>query len=165
MSRRRRPIGLRLIIAYKVAKAPVMLALAVWLSVAPTSALYIAQRLVFELSEGSATLARLAHWMSRYLTRHWATDVAVLAWIDGLSTAVEGALLWRGSAWGEWIVVVGLVILMPFEGLGIARHPSLTRLLVLFTNAVIVAYLIYGRIGARGLHSQESLRHEEPPVE
>ena len=165
MSRERRRVGLRLIIAYKATKAPLMLALAVWLSVAPTSALYIAQRLVFELAEGGATLGRLAHWMSRYLTRHWAIDIAVLAWIDGLSTAVEGALLWRGSAWGEWIVVVGLVILMPFEGLGIVHRPSLARLLVLFTNAVIVAYLVYGRVGSGSLRSQESTRHEEPRVE
>ena len=153
----RRPLGLRLIIAYKLLKAPLMLALALWLCVAPSAAIHLAKLVTSELSEVSATLGHLAHGISRYLTRHWATQIAILAWMDGLSTALEGILLWRGSAWGEWIVVVGLALLMPFELSRVVRHPSLLRVLVLTINAALFAYLIHARLARRGNGSPEQV--------
>ncbi len=156
MSPERRPLGLRLIIAYKFVKAPIMLALALWLSIYPTSAIHVGKRLVHDLSEGGITLGRLARWMNHYLTLHWATDVAIVAWIDGIVTAIEGALLWRGSAWGEWIVVVAIAVLLPFEALAILHPPSPLRFMVLLVNAGIVAYLIYRRIEDRRRRHQVS---------
>jgi uncharacterized membrane protein (DUF2068 family) len=72
-----------------------------------------------------------------------------LAWLDGVSTAVEGFLLLQGRPWGEWVVVAALAVLIPFEALALARHPSGFKLLVLSVNALIVAYLVFLRLGAR----------------
>jgi uncharacterized membrane protein (DUF2068 family) len=70
----------------------------------------------------------------------------VLAWLDGTVTLLEGILLLWGKAWGEWLVVGGLALLLPVEALGMIRRPSVVRAVVLAVNALVVAYLARRRM-------------------
>jgi uncharacterized membrane protein (DUF2068 family) len=118
----------------------------------------LATRIVFEISEGGTTLSRFAHWLTPHVTTRSATHAAIVAWVDGLTTALEGLLLYQGNPWGEWIVVATLGALVPFEALSLERHPSVMRLTVLILNALIVAYLIFDRARARRLHGVDHRR-------
>jgi hypothetical protein len=141
-----RPLGTRIILSYKLIKAPLILIGALWLSLAPHSAVHFAERIVREVSEGGATLGRLARWLEPHLSGKFALRAAAVAWIDGISTLAEGLLLLQGSVWGEWIVVAMLGALVPAEAFSLARHPSLLRLAVLSINALIVLYLVFDRL-------------------
>lgn len=143
---RRTTAGIRIITIYKLAKAPIVICLALWLSVAPSSAFSAGEDIAREISEGGATLARVAHWLERHLTAKFAVDAALIAWVDGVTTAIEGLLLLQGSAWAEWVVVVALGILVPFEAVSLEQHPGAVRLGVLVVNALIVAYLALDRL-------------------
>jgi uncharacterized membrane protein (DUF2068 family) len=144
-----RPRALKAIIAYKFVKAPIMLALALLLTVAPAKTTYLAKEAAITLQETGALGWRLAHWLEPHLNRSVERKAAVLAWLDGASTLVEGLLLLSGSAWGEWIVVAGLAALLPIEALGFARHPHAGHALVLLINAAVVAYLARRRLKLR----------------
>lgn len=143
-----RPAGLRLIIAYKVVKAPLALLLALYLTLKTPSALHVSRVLAHELSEGGALLGRVALWLERYVTPRALSRVAAVAWLDGAFTALEAFLLWRGHALGEWVVVLGLAVLLPFEAVAAAHHPSAARIVVLLLNAGIVLYLAARRWAA-----------------
>ena len=140
-----RPLGLRIIIGYKLSKAPLMLALALWLTVAPRSAIYVADVIV-RISERGVTLSRLGSWIQEHLTRALAMDAAIIALVDGAWTAAEGFLLLQGRAWGEWVVVAGLAALVPVEAVSLGRNPSLFKLVIIAVNSAIVAYLVFRRL-------------------
>jgi len=150
--------GLKLIIVYKAIKAPLVLALAVVLTLNPVGTLHTLEHAVHELSEGGALLGRLARFIDAHLTRRALGHGALLAWLDGLTTSLEAFLLWRGKAWGEWLVVVGLGALVPFELEAIVRHPSFARCFAAALNAVVVAYLIRLRLAERRSGAIESSR-------
>lgn len=153
---RQRARGMKLIILYKAVKAPLVLALAVVLTLNPEGALRTLEHLVRDLSEGGALLGRLAHFIDAHLTRRALGRGALLAWLDGLTTSLEAFLLWRGQAWGEWIVVAGLATLVPFELEALTRHPTFTRLLAVVLNVGVVAYLVRLRLAERRSASTES---------
>ena len=71
---------------------------------------------------------------------------AVLAWVDSVSSAVEAFLLLSGKTWAQWIVIVGLAGLLPFEIASILHHPRIGKFAVLAANLAIVAYLARGQI-------------------
>jgi uncharacterized membrane protein (DUF2068 family) len=141
-----RPLGLKLILAYKLVKAPLVLGLAVFLTANPRGALHVAAIIARDLSEGGALLGRLARWLELHVTSRALGHAAMVAWLDGLLTALEGLLLWRGHALGEWIVVFALGALVPFELFSLERHPSWLKLGALTINALIVAYLVRLRL-------------------
>ena len=145
MARDERPAGLKLIVAYKFVKAPIMLALALALTFAPVRSVAFARHASFELSETGALGWRLSRWIEPHLTTRVEHRAAALAWLDGASTIAEGFLLLSGTAWGEWIVVAGLALLLPFEGVALARRLRVGRALVLLINAAVVAYLARDR--------------------
>jgi uncharacterized membrane protein (DUF2068 family) len=145
----RRARGLALIVGYKAVKAPLMLALAVVLTLNPEGTLHALERAARELNEGGALLGKLAHFIDAHLTRRAIGRGAVLAWLDGLTTSLEAFLLWRGKAWGEWLVVVGLAALVPFELDAVIRHPTALRSGAAVLNALVVAYLVRLRLTAR----------------
>jgi uncharacterized membrane protein (DUF2068 family) len=130
-------------------KAPVALLLAAYLAFEPSFALHETLRLSHDLSEGGALLKQLAAWIDRTATAHALSRAALLAALDGLTTALEAFLLWRGKPWGEWLVVLGLALLLPLEARALLRHSSVLRALVLTLNLAIVAYLTRRRILAR----------------
>jgi uncharacterized membrane protein (DUF2068 family) len=137
----RRKVGFRLIIGYKFVKAVVMFGVALWLTTAPGAAFRTLNLLARELAEGSAAFARAGHWLQAHLSSSIMVRGALLAWLDSLSSAAEAFLLLSGKSWAEWIVIVGLALLLPFEMLSIEHRPSLVKFLVLGANALIVAYL------------------------
>ncbi len=140
----RRPLGLRLIIAYKLLKVPAMVGLALALTLAPVRVHSLVADFAEELAGGGALVRRIGEWIHGHVlpalvAAKW------IAWLDALATLVEVVLLLMGKAWGEWIVVAGLGALIPAE-LWSMRKPSVIKLMVLAGNAVIVAYLARRRL-------------------
>jgi uncharacterized membrane protein (DUF2068 family) len=148
---REQPRGLKLIIAYKCVKAPLVLALAVFLTLDARGALRAVEHVMHDLSEGGALLGRVARWIEAHLTGRTLARGALLAWLDGLTTSLEAFLLYSGHAWAEWVVVVGLGALIPFELFALEKHPTWARLGALAVNAVIVVYLVRLRLRTRSL--------------
>lgn len=141
-----RPLGLRLIVGYKSLKAIVMFGLATWWSVAPASALRLAEAAATELSAHGATFVRLREWVEQHLSRRVVTGGAILAWADGVATVAEVVLLLLGKPWGEWLVALGIASLLPVELVSMGRRPGYGKLVVLIVNAAIVVYLFRRRI-------------------
>lgn len=142
----RQRLGFKLIIAYKFCKAALMFGVALWLTIAPGAAYRTLEVVARELAEGGAVFSRVGHWIQDHLTNSIVIRGAVLAWLDGVSSALEGFLLWSGKAWAEWIVILGLACLLPFEVASIEHRPSLIKFVVLGVNALIVAYLARARL-------------------
>ena len=141
-----RPAALKAIIAYKFVKAPLMIALALALTFAADQMVGLARHLTAELSESGSVGWRISRWLLPHLDRGTEWKAALVAWLDGISTAVEGLLLLWGNPLGEWIVVAGLAALVPFEAMSLVRHPGLVRALLLLVNAAVVAYLAWRRL-------------------
>ncbi len=125
-----------------------MLAVAAALTFAPVRSDHFLRHLAAELSEWGVVGWRLAQWLGPRLTRGIEIKAALLAWLDGTTTLIEGILLFSGKAWGEWLVVAGLALLIPIEAVECARRPSLARAAVLAVNALAVAYLARRRLRA-----------------
>ena len=60
-----------------------------------------------------------------------------------MSSTLEPVLLLSGKTWAQWVVIVGLACLIPFEILAIEHRPGIGKFLVLGANAAIVAYLAW----------------------
>ena len=142
----RRPVGIRLIVAYKFVKAPVMLAIAVALTFWPEHSFSLVHHAVFQLSEWGAFFARVSRWLGVHLSHGIVGKAAVLTWLDAVSTFAEGILLLLGHAWGEWLVLAGLSSLLPFEAMSLLHHQRLGRAAVLLINLLVVVYLAWRRI-------------------
>ncbi|MDY7233059.1 DUF2127 domain-containing protein [Hyalangium rubrum] len=143
-----RPFGLKLIIGYKFTKATLMLGLALFLTVAPESAGALAKHLATELSSGGTFMRRIGAWLGAHSLGTLVAEARLAAWLDGLTTALEGGLIYRGKAWGEWVVIALLSVLIPAELVSMARRPSEAKVLVLVLNAAVVAYLVWLRLRA-----------------
>jgi uncharacterized membrane protein (DUF2068 family) len=112
------------------------------------------------LSDASLT-AKLVSWASARptgLEHRMVTQL--LAWFSGLSTsrihalrivtlsyaavfAVEGVGLWMEQRWAEWLTTVVTASLIPFELWELFYRPNLGKVLVVFANTAIVAYLAW----------------------
>jgi uncharacterized membrane protein (DUF2068 family) len=138
--------GLGWIIAYKFTLAPITLGLALWLTLSPTHAYESLTRLAHELAEAGPIWSRASRWMNAQLSIHIVNEAAVFAWLGGLSTAIEGVLLLKGGVWGEWLVALGLAVLLPFELTSLVRHPTAVKAVLLSLNTIIVMYLVYRRL-------------------
>ena len=141
-----RPLALRLIIAYKFVKTPVMLALALWLTFAPNTVYRSLVSLTRELAEGGVVWVRVGAWIQSHLTGRTIARGAILAWLDTAVTALEGLLLLSGRSWGEWIVVLGLAALIPIEAFSLEHRPGIGKAMILVINAGIVIYLVVRRV-------------------
>ena len=125
-----------------------MLALAIWLTVAPHEVYRLASRIAHDLAEASYLWFRLGRWLQQHLSMRVLRWGAVLAWLDAATTALEGILLLIGKAWGEWLVSIGLALLLVPEVLSLERRPSWGRFFVLLVNASVVLYLFARRLRA-----------------
>ncbi len=146
MSEARRPLGLKAILAYKFAMAPVMLGLGLVLVLAPAHSLELAHRIAGQISELGSLGWRAARALEPWLTPRAEHGAAVVAGLDGLLSLAEGLLLLSGRTWGEWIVIAGVGALLPIEAVSLARHPRIGRAAVLLVNAAVVAYLVRRRL-------------------
>jgi hypothetical protein len=142
----RQSAGFKLIIGYKFVKAAVMFGVALWLTTAPGSAFRMLNLVARDLAEGGAAFARLGHWLQIHLSSNVVVRGAQLAWLDSVSSAVEGFLLLSGKTWAQWVVIVGLACLIPFEILSIEHRPGIAKFVVLGVNAAIVAYLAWVQV-------------------
>ena len=137
--------GLKLIIAYKVAKVPVMFALSLWLTLAPSEAYHTVEHVAYELSSAGHIFARLGEWIASHLSLGTLRGAAFLAWFDTLFTAAEAVLLILRKPWGEWLVAIGLGALLPLEIVSLGHRFGIGKLVVLAINAVVVCYLVWRR--------------------
>jgi uncharacterized membrane protein (DUF2068 family) len=145
-SKRERPTALKFVIGYKLVKAIVEFALALWLTLAPHQAYSVALSIVHELVEHGALFRRLGEWFGGHLSEHLILDATVITWLDCAATALEGYLLFLGKAWSEWIVIAGLFLLIPFEVLSLLKHPSAGKVIAILINGAIVVYLVRLRL-------------------
>ena len=152
----RQRVGFRLIITYKFCKAALMLAIALWLTIAPGAAYRALEGVARELAEGGVVFARAGLWIREHLSNSMVVRGAVLAWLDCISSALEGFLLLSGRTWAEWIVIIGLACLLPFEILSLEHRPSIIKLVVLVLNALIVAYLVRTQLQKTRLKIRET---------
>ncbi|QEH36942.1 hypothetical protein OJF2_55270 [Aquisphaera giovannonii] len=145
------PVGFIVIGIYKVATAVLALSLAIGLMrLYQGDARASLERLVRgvgldpEDSIVHPLLLRLAELERRQL-------YGVLAGMAGYAAlrVVEGVAILRGRRWGEFLIVVSSVSLLPLEVWEIARHGGPIRVGALALNLAIVAYLV-GRLGREG---------------
>jgi len=139
----RREPGVVIIMAYKLVKGVLWLALAATILVSMqlglgAQLLDLAAHLRHHATAWSIELAKL---VVRAATRRglWVVVFALTA--DGATSLVEGWALWHGKWWGPWLVVVATATLLPFEVVAIASQPHVGRLTLFAVNAAIVAYL------------------------
>ena len=141
-----RPLGLRLIVGYKFAKAFGLLGLALWLTIAPGSAYRSLDSLAREFAEGGFVWAGAGRWIHAHLTGRSIAQGAILAWLDTFVTAAEGALLLSGWPWAEWIVIFWIAALIPVEIVSLVHTPGALRAIILAVNAAVVVYLVRRRL-------------------
>ena len=55
---------------------------------------------------------------------------------------VEGYGLWHGKHWAEWFAVISAGIYLPLEFQHLARHATLLNVVAIFSNIVIMLYLV-----------------------
>lgn len=140
----RGPIGLRLIAAYKLAKAAALLfAGAFVLRLDPGRAVAGATRLAarFRLDPDDrlihAAIARLSGLQPGQLA---AIGVGVILY--GLIYVLEGVGLLLGRRWAESLVVATTGFLIPAEAFEVMRHGGALRATILLANIAVVVYLV-----------------------
>lgn len=148
----RKALGMRVIIAYKLLKAPLMFTLAALLTFAPHLTQEWVRELAVSLSAGGWLLSRIGRWLAAHGV-DGLQGAKLLAWADGATTTLEAVLLIFDKPWGEWMVVMGVGAFVPLEVRSILRHPSWVKLAVLVINALIVTYLVRRRLQAARAHA------------
>ena len=121
-----------------------MLGLAIWLTFGGAGAW--ATQVARHLAEGGRLWHWLGEWLQLNLTGSVVHGAALLSWLDAAATSLEVTLLLLGHAWGEWLVVAGIGVLIPAEVVWIIRHATWGRLGVLAVNAAVLAYLLRRRL-------------------
>lgn len=141
-----RPLGMRIIIGYKLVKSLLVLGLAVWLTLSSGDAYREARHFIGILNEHPGLLHKLALWLDGHVTLSAVHAARIVAWLDCATTALEAGLLITGKVWGEWLVVAGVAALLPFEVQAVIHHPHPLRISVLFVNLLMVVYLAWRRL-------------------
>jgi uncharacterized membrane protein (DUF2068 family) len=140
-----RPVGLRLIITYKLVKAAVQAALAALLPILQRLGVtsFWALRMT-RLAEHLAhrSTAALARRIAALLTPTHLALISVALALDAALTGFEAWALHRRFRWAPWLVVVAGSTLIPFEVVELARRPRVGRAAILVVNLVIIAYLV-----------------------
>jgi uncharacterized membrane protein (DUF2068 family) len=160
----RREPALKLIIAYKLARAALSLlgALTVLVLVLTGLAVPLQRHLekVHDHAVNAITLSLTRLLVSAAGSEHMLVLAAALA-LDGGMLLVEGWALLREWRWGVWLVVGASSLLVPFEVAAFLRHPAVERAVVVLINAAIVAWLVTHalRDRRRRRSSERSLPH------
>lgn len=76
------------------------------------------------------------------LTPHQLLVIGTGAMAYGALELIEGAGLWRGTRWAEYLTVIATAIFVPFEIWELTHRPSLLKAGGLVINLAVVAYLI-----------------------
>jgi uncharacterized membrane protein (DUF2068 family) len=147
-----RAVGIRLIVAYKLARGAVALTLAAVLGVAA-------------LRDGGTWLRELASALRGHFMGMWAMHLADLLvrastprslgigaaalTVDGSFVLFEAWALVRGFSWAPWLVIVATSALLPFEAYELSRGVRAGRLAFFIANAAVVIYLVRQRYAER----------------
>ena len=147
----RRPPTLALIAVFRLAKALVLVAVAL-------GALQL-------LDHHVAARVRAGLDALPFVARHPAVEEAatkvttasrkhleIVAWVAlGYAAlfATEGVGLWRQRVWAEYLTIVATTSFIPFEVYALTRRFTPFRLGALVVNVAIVAYLVGRRLRAR----------------
>jgi uncharacterized membrane protein (DUF2068 family) len=102
--------------------------------------------------EKSATVSKALD-----LLGHSDSTFSTIAWLlggYGVLQIVEGAGLWGGWLWAEYLAAVATALFIPLEVYEISEHPTVFKAGALLVNVIAVGYLVYkGRLfGIRGGH-------------
>ncbi len=89
---------------------------------------------------------QLAQSVLSVFTVHHAWIAVGALFADGLLGLLEGAALWRGAIWGEWLVVVTTGTPLPFELYESLREPHAGRLITMLLNVLLLLYLLGRRV-------------------
>lgn len=87
--------------------------------------------------------------------------LAALAFAYSVVRFVEAYGLWHMRAWAEWFAILSGCIYLPVELYELVKQPTHLRGLVLFFNALIVAYLLYVRLSRTGRAAEEAIHRTE----
>ena len=142
---RRSPVGVRLIVAYKLGKAAVQTTLTIVLVVLMASGVtaelhdFVTRLRQHAASGWSIALAGL---LVQVTTRHGVYFAMAALVADAGVSVFEGWALHKRYWWSPWLIVVATGSLLPIELFEIIRHPHLGRVCLFFINFAIVAYLI-----------------------
>jgi uncharacterized membrane protein (DUF2068 family) len=137
-----RPLGIRLIIAYKLARAALQFVAA--------GVLFVHRRVGVPaalLTWALETKRHFGHVLWEAIARalvagaHHLTAVALALALDASLAAFEAFALVRGYRWAAWLVVVTTSVPLPWELVELARHPHAGRFALLALNLAVVAYL------------------------
>jgi uncharacterized membrane protein (DUF2068 family) len=140
-----RAAGVRVIVAYKYAKAVAEALLAALLAaLVATGYIAHARALAAALRENLVHhwSIRVAELVLRSLTGHRIYWVAAALAGDAIVSVVEGVALARGYSWGAWLVVGATSLLLPIEIIELASRFTLGRLAIFAINLAIVLYLL-----------------------
>jgi uncharacterized membrane protein (DUF2068 family) len=138
------PVGVSVIVLYKLAKAGVQLTLAAVLVV------LLAGGLTTELHDFAVHLAKdgtsawsvaLAKLLVRVTTKS-GVHLAIAALVaDAALSFFEGWSLHRRFWWAPWLIVIATSTLLPFELVHIISRPHVGRVLLFVANLAVVVYL------------------------
>jgi uncharacterized membrane protein (DUF2068 family) len=154
-----RPVGVRLIITYKVFKAALQAVLAALLPILQrlgVTSYWAARITVLAEHVAHRSTAVLARRLASLLTPTHLTLISVALGLDAALSGFEAWALRRRFRWAPWLVVVAGSTLIPFEIVELARRPRPVRAAVLVVNLVIIAYLA---ARARREHAQAATGH------
>jgi uncharacterized membrane protein (DUF2068 family) len=141
-----KPAGVRIIIGYKLGKAILQTLAGIVLVYGATHGLAVA-------------LTNFADQLREHAVHAWSNVVAAALlrftngrhslWLaayalfgDALLSTLEGWALWRGYAWGSWLIVGATACLLPFEIRALAHHIRVGRVILFVLNLAILAYLL-----------------------
>jgi uncharacterized membrane protein (DUF2068 family) len=97
----------------------------------------------------------LAHTLN--LPRERLELVALAAFAYAALFAVEGAGLWLGRRWAEYLTLVASLSLVPIELVELARHPGSGVVSALILNLAVAAYLWWRIRPDRGIATAAGL--------
>ncbi|HEY2590794.1 MAG TPA: DUF2127 domain-containing protein [Steroidobacteraceae bacterium] len=147
--RRAAPVGLRLIVGFKFAKAAVELlpgALLLLLGEAGLAGDLKALALFLRHHATEAWSIALAERLVHAATERNVLVVAVAALLDGALTLIEAYVLHRRYRWSRWLVIGTTSCALPVEIVALVLHPTAGRMLLLLVNLLIVLYLLQRQV-------------------
>jgi uncharacterized membrane protein (DUF2068 family) len=154
------PVGVRLIVLYKLVKAALQATGAIVLLILILAGITDhVHELVTQLRQHTASgwSIALAGLLVTATTRHGVYLAMAALAADAVVSLFEGWALHRRMWWAPWLIVVATGSLLPIEVYEIARHPHLGRVLIFVINLVIVVYLAHRVVRERRAHSGDAI--------
>lgn len=160
VDRGRSPVGVRLIVLYKLVKAALQatgtIVLLILILAGVTDHVH---ELVTHLRRHTASgwSVALASALVTATTRHGVYLAMAALGADAVVSLFEGWALHRRMWWAPWLIVGATGSLLPIEIYEIARHPHLGRVLIFLINLAIVVYLVHRVVRERRAHSGDAI--------